>query len=772
MTTSPPSGSEPPPGEDSQAFGRLHPRIQQWIYTQGWRQLRQAQERAAGPILAGNRDVIVAATTASGKTEAAWLPICSALLTPPESTPVTGVQALYVGPLKALINDQYQRLRDLCRHLELPVHRWHGDVAAVRKTKLLRQPGGILLITPESLEALFVNHGPHVAAVLGALRYIVVDELHAFLGTERGAQLQSLLHRIELIARRRIPRIALSATLGEFGAAAAFLRPGHGHDVTVIESTGDEVELRLQLRGYLHAKPAPPQSTTNVPGFPTDEDVNADTGTESNAVRAITDHLYATLRGRDNLVFANSRGDVEIYTDRLNQRCAAANVPTEFLPHHGNLSKELREHAEGRLKDRTTPTTVICTSTLEMGIDIGSVDSVAQLDAPFNVAGLRQRLGRSGRRDGQAAVLRMYVTEPELTDRTPPTDLLRSQLFQAVAMVELLLEHWYEPPDSGQLHLSTLIQQILSVIAQRGGAAPAQLYDALCARGPFARVDQGMFAELLRCLGGHDLITQDSQGLLLPGVHGERLINHYTFYTAFQTPEDYRLVAGGRTIGSMPVDQGVIPGNLLIFAGKRWQILDIDSRAKVIEVKRAGGGRPPRFLGGGGEIADDVRRRMRALYLSEKVPRYLDTTAQQLLCEGRDAFRRHGHATSNIIGWGADTLLFPWRGDRIMNTLAVVLAANGLASERHGIALLTTGAQPADLYRQLSALAAEPAPDAITLADTVSGKEHDKHDQYLSDNLLNHAYASRALDLPGTWESLGELLAQSQTVANRHSTAP
>jgi Lhr-like helicase len=226
MTNSPRSGSEPRalPAEPSRAYALYHPAIQRWIYHRGWDRLRDGQERAAELIIAGERDVIIASATASGKTEAALLPICSVLARQRELGADAGVAALYVSPLKALINDQYDRVADLAEPLDLQVQRWHGDAPASGKARVLRAPAGLLLITPESLEALFVRHADRVPRVFGGLRYVLVDELHSFLGTERGAQLQSLLHRVEAATRRRVPRVALSATLGDYAGAAEFLR--------------------------------------------------------------------------------------------------------------------------------------------------------------------------------------------------------------------------------------------------------------------------------------------------------------------------------------------------------------------------------------------------------------------------------------------------------------------------------------------------------------------------------------------------------------------
>jgi ATP-dependent Lhr-like helicase len=755
----------------STAFDKLHPKIQRWIWAKGWNELRDAQERAVEPVLAGNQDLIIAAATASGKTEAAFLPICSALLgaqlspTPPagsvepaSAVGASGVQALYVSPLKALINDQYGRLDALCEHLELPVHRWHGDVAGSRKAKVLAHPDGILLITPESLEALLVVHGPKIARLFAGLRYVVIDEMHSFLGTERGAQLQSLLHRVELALRRRVPRIGLSATLGDLSAAKNFLRPGRGEHVNEITAADDTQELRLQLRGYETA-PAELTAAEVEQVEARGEQVEAEDLTAGDRL-AIADHLFATLRGTDNLIFANSRRAVEIYADLLRRRCHAARVPNEFVPHHGSLSKELREDAEARLKDRTLPVSAVCTSTLEMGIDIGSVTSIAQLGAPHTVAGLRQRLGRSGRR-GDAATLRLYITEEKVTPQTPPPDALRADLVQAVAMVNLLLRPWNESPDTGGLHLSTLTQQLLSLIAQHGGVTPLQAHQVLCQHGPFSRVHPELFKKLLRALAAEkvDLITQASDGLLLLGTAGERLVNHYSFYAAFRTGVEYRLVANGRTLGMMPVDYPLMPGSLLIFGGRRWKVLTVDDHDKIVELTRSSGGRPPQFAGSGGAgVADEVRREMLAIYQSADIPAYLDANAVRLLGEGRTNFTRFGLHTQPVMSWGADILIFPWRGDRILSTLALALTGNGVEVAQDGVCLTMTGTDRAGAIARLSQLHAGGSPDPLVLAAGVGTKIVEKYDEQLTEELLNEAFAARSLDIDGAWNALGVLL--------------
>lgn len=749
MTTSAPSGSE----SGSRSFDLLHPTVQRWIWQQRWTALHDAQEAAIPAILAGADDVLISAATASGKTEAAFLPICSALAEP---SGAGGFGAVYIGPLKALINDQFGRLEELCGLLEIPVHKWHGDVDAARKARLVRQAAGIVLITPESLEALLANRGTRVPSMFQGVRHIVIDELHSFIGTERGAQLRSLLHRLELAVRRRIPRIGLSATLGDMRAAAEFLRPAGGERVRLIESSSDGQELRLQLKGFLDDAPRPPGPRT--PAGDQSEDIAGGGG------RAIADHLFAVLRGSNNLVFANARQNVEYFTDLLVRRGEQAGVPNEFIPHHGNLSKELREDTEARLKDGSLPVTAVCTSTLEMGIDIGSIASVAQIGPPPGVAALRQRLGRTGRRGGPAT-LRMYAAERELALSSPPQDELRVQLVQMIAVVDLLLDRWCEPPEAGGLHLSTLVQQILSLISQHGGVLPQDAYQALCAQGPFQHVGPGLFKTLLHDLGQADFIRQEKDGLLLHGEEGERIANHYTFYAAFHAPEEYRLVTTGHTLGSLPLAHPLAPGSLMIFAGRRWRIAAVDPRAKVIELAPAGGGNAPAFTGVAADVHDRIRTEMRLVYESDTVPVYLDSGAQRLLAEGRDAYRRLNLARTPLVDWGNDTLLIPLRGDTLMNTLALALHQRGISAARQGAVLILADTAPRHAIDALTALAAEPPPAPESLAALVPDQVIEKYDGVLGEELRTLAYAARKLDVAATWAALPDIVAAAEAGA-------
>lgn len=730
----PPSSSD-----ESQAFFLLDERVRRWVWDQGWTALRDAQEQAVAPILAGDTDVIIAAATATGKTEAAFLPICSKLL----SEENQNACVVYLSPLKALINDQFSRMEQLCERLDIPVHPWHGDISGSKKGKFLKKPTGILLITPESVESLFVNHGTAILQLFGNLLYIVVDELHSFIGSERGQQLQSLLRRIEFAIKRKVPRIGLSATIGDMQLASRFLRPDSADETEMIVSTATGQELQLLLRGYSRTPPS------LVPAEENEEDIQPD-----GSLIEIGENLFKTLRGSSNLIFANRRNRAEFFADFLRDKCEEQHLPNEFWPHHGSLSKELREDAETAIKDKSRPVSIVCTSTLEMGIDIGSVVSIAQVGVPPSVASMRQRLGRSGRREGDPAILRIYIQEDELSERSDPADCLRAGLVQTIAMVRLLLAKWYEPPPSGGLHLSTLVQQMLSLIAQYGGVTAAQAYNVLCKNGPFPLVGQQRFSEFLRCLGEQRLIMQASDGLLLHGQMGERIVNHYSFYTAFVTPEEYRLVSGERTLGTLPIDRPVAVDSLLIFGGRRWLVVEVDSAKKVIVLKPSKGGIPPRFDGQAGWTHDRIRQEMFAVYSERSVPVFLDAQAKELLAEARDNFNRFNLANTKMLPQGSTTYLFCWMGDRVMDTLAAMLRSKGMKAANEGIAIVVKNASPDEVRNCSRVLLKEGLPDAYELARSVANKACEKYDLFLTGDLLSADYAASKLDAEGAFNTV------------------
>ncbi|WP_242111560.1 DEAD/DEAH box helicase [Luteimonas aquatica] len=714
----------------SKAFLQLDARIQHYLWSEGWGALREVQELAIPLILPADQDVIVAASTASGKTEAAFLPALTYLLQQPQAGLI-----VYISPLKALINDQFGRLDRLCENLDVPVWPWHGDITATSKRKFLAKPEGVLLITPESLEATLCNRGTSVAGLFENTTFVIVDELHAFIGSERGKQLQSLLHRIDVALGRHVPRIGLSATLGDMSLAAQFLRPGRS--AAVVDTGSAASPLLIKVKGYeepIEFRAAGSQADANtVP-----------------ASKAIAQHLFKVLRGSNNLIFPNRRQEVERYTHLLNDLCEQARVPSEFWPHHGNLSKEIRYDTETALKQRERPASAVCTSTLELGIDIGAVKSVVQIGVPPSVASLRQRLGRSGRREGEPAILRGYVIEDTLDEHSSLQTRMRIDTVQTAAVVSLLIEHWFEPPAVRGAHYSTLVQQLLSAIAQYGGLTAGQAFALLCSpHAPFDGISTESFAELLRTLGQKEILIQDHSGLLLHGRIGDRIVNHYSFYAAFASDEEFRIVSGDKALGTLPIVQMVSPGQRILFGGRTWEVQDIDEAHKTIYVAPAKGGAPPLFSGGIGRVHTRVRQRMRELYLGDETPGYLDGQAQRFLDEGRAAFHSLALADTIMLNQGSDALLLTWLGDAANEAIACLLTARGATAYAAslGVEVQRSGRSLDDFADLLADIGSEPTPAVDDLLAKASNLAKQKWDELLSPRLLRETYARSNIDL-------------------------
>ncbi|WP_455296586.1 DEAD/DEAH box helicase [Brucella pituitosa] len=725
------------------AFDLLAPQVQRWIWQQKWKQLRNVQEQAIPAILTSG-DVIVSARTAAGKTEAAMLPLITRILA---KDTYDGFALMYVSPLKALINDQFRRLEELCEACGIQVHKWHGDVSSSAKSKARSRPNGIVLITPESLEAILVRRGGDVRRLFSSLDAVVIDELHAFIGSERGMQLQSILNRIEVACdRESIDRIGLSATLGNMSLAAESLRPSGGHQVRIIEGNDEGNGVRLQIRGYYpddqeEKKLIPPDQHSAVP-------------------QRLADDLYRFLRGEKHLLFAGSRQKVELYADLLRHMCDENHVPNEFFPHHGSLSKPEREDLETRLKDDPRPTTAVATTTLELGIDIGSVETVAQIGPGFSISSLKQRVGRSGRRHDKPATLRIFVIERKPERGQHPLDRLNLELVQSIATVELMREGVCEPPNQSGLHLSTLLHQVLALALQYGGISARSAWHILCEKGPFKTVDKALFSQLLRCMGSPDnrLIEQSSDGLLMVGEEGEKITESYEFYPVFATEREYRILHDSRVLGSYPLTSILKPGETLIFSGRRWSVITVDDGARVIQVKPSKGAQLPQFDGKGGDIHDIIVARMREVLQSAGVYPYLDTIAQEMLQSARSAYIELGLTDKAIISFGEGVLLFPWVGTKNLTTLSLALL-----SQDYKTAVLSHAIEVGDgsiegVESLLDRLAVGDTPSNGAMMKGVSHPNIAKFDQYLDWQLMTAVTLRERVNLDQLPQIAGKLL--------------
>lgn len=735
--------------ERADGYNRLHPEIQRWIREEGWTELREVQERSVHTILDGQGDVLISASTAAGKTEAAFLPI----LTMVSERKSQGLSVLYISPLKALINDQHRRLEVLSDRMEIPVVRWHGDAPQAAKQQTIKNPCGVALITPESIEALFVRRPMAARKLLGTLDFVVIDELHAFLKGPRGLQLHSLLRRIDAISPKRPRRVGLSATLGDPALAAEWLEPGSPSSVTLVETLFGAPELRMQVRAIIEPREVESPNGHEDPGHPTALDV-------------IADHAFKTLRGENNLLFAGSRSRVEALSDRLRSRSDEVGVPNEFFPHHGSLSKELREELELRLKKAELPTTAIATTTLELGVDIGSVKSVAQVGAPRSLASLRQRLGRSGRRKGVPAILRIYVREPELSLDADPLDSLRLEVVRAVAAVRLLVDKFVEPPETDASVATVVLHQTLSIIAERGGEKAARLYQAICGSGPLASFAKADYIELLRSMAaeGSKLLEQAPDGTIMLGELGERIAGTKDFYAVFATEEEWKLVTSGRTLGTIPIAKAVVVGTLLTFAGRRWMVTAVDDAAKVLGVEFHRSGNLPKFEGVGYEpLHDRLAEEMRAVLLSDDVPAYLDANAVPLLEEGRVAFKKFSLDRETMVAAGNDTHIFLWRGTVISTLFGIALNSAGYPNTVHDLGVTVAGIMPTEVRKVIAAMAAGPNITVEELSRSVLSLQVAKFDEFVPEQLLRRLWARRHVALETTLRLLIQELSTEPT---------
>lgn len=584
----------------SSSFDLLDTKVQQWVWKQGWTSLKDIQENSIPPILDDNCDVIISAATAGGKTEAVFLPILTNIL---RWESVSGYQVLYISPLKSLINDQFRRLQDMTQNMSINVTPWHGDISSSKKHNSLKDPNGILIITPESLEALFVHNHFKLKKAFGNLKYVVIDELHAFIPTERGKQLQSLMSRIENVIGKHIPRIAMSATFSDFGIVKEFLRQDHCIPCIIPDQGKSNHEIKVLIKDY---------------GYNEESYIN----------KSITNEIFKRLRGENNLVFTNSRHECECFTSLLNEKCREEDVPNEFRIHHGSISKETRTKVEHELQSGSLPITAICTATLELGVDIGKVKSIAQIGTSNSVSGLRQRLGRSGRR-GEASILRVFTFDYK-RKAIGLLDILRDDLFQNIAVIELLKAHKYETPTIDCIHLSTLIQQILSLIAEYGSFYPKDGWKLLCQNGAFSNVSVNLFLKLLRDLGKNDVIRQMENGQIIIGPTGDEILSDKEFYAAFTTYLEFEIInsQNGEHIGSLQAQIGI--GSSIVFGGRKWLVTEIDYRTSRAYVEPSDYGEIPIFFNDYYEIDGIIVQKMKDIYMSDDLYPYLDIKSEAI----------------------------------------------------------------------------------------------------------------------------------------------
>jgi ATP-dependent Lhr-like helicase len=713
-----------------------------------WTQLYQFQVESINAWHDTTKDILLMANTAAGKTEAAFLPIISSLASDHGSG---SVRVLYIGPLKALINDQFQRLEKLCIRAEIPIHRWHGDVDSEKKSKLIKEPSGILLITPESLESLLIKAGNDVKRLFMNLQAIVIDELHVFLDSERGRQLASLINRVEDVRQGLQPtrKIGLSATIGDVSFAKKWLSGKRQDDPVLIKSDMSN-NIELLIKTFIE----------DIPDDLADQNNNQDSQISNLQTNLgnIADHLLSNFTGKTNLVFCNRKSQIEELADNLSQISRQKKIPNQFMVHHGSLSKQLRENVESELKSGR-PCTAICSSTLELGIDVGEVDAVGQIGPPHSVSSLKQRMGRSGRREGKASKLYLYVPIEKCNQKSTLPERLYPDLLQSLSLVLLMLgqegvARWTEPPFVLERDYSTLIQQILSIIVTNGGISASGLYRLSSLKHIFGDISLEEFSLLLRDLGENQLIEQVDGGDLILGLVGERIVSHYEFYAAFETPKNYQVASSTGIIGEVEGKDGFYQiGSYLLLGGKRWKIIDVNEEQMKIVVQSAKGKKLIQWHGMGGQIHRKIRETMRHILLNRVTPAWLENNTKTALRLATEEFYRNSLQNNYIVKEGDLIHIFTWTGSCANHTLHLAFRNAGLSSGEiidQGIAL--TIQKPNFSVEEarnilINFINNSMAPDELCCSAFLEKiPPVGKYGDYLSSKLMARAYAAKWID--------------------------
>lgn len=765
------------------AFDRFAPFVQDFIYEHDWESLRGIQVAAADAIFNTDENVLLTASTASGKTEAAFFPILTLL----DEDPPASIGALYIGPLKALINDQFLRLNDLCEEARIPVWHWHGDVSSSHKRRLLKEPGGILQITPESLEALLLHKHAAVGRLFGDLRFVVIDEVHSLLRGDRGGQTLCLIERLSRMAGVNPRRIGLSATIGDPERTGAFLSAGTGRGCIIPRFQEPRRTWRLSMEHFYTTGPQAPEclvaaagpveaevvATERMDGTralpdPTRPDIPpaADAALLAPTDAAPTDadpglgYIFERTRGAKCLVFCNSREEAEAVCSALRGYCEANHEPDRFLIHHGNISSSFREMAEELMRDPERLDTTVTTATLELGIDIGRLERAFQLNAPFTVSSFLQRMGRTGRR-GEPPEMHFVMREEQPEPRSLMPETVPWELIQGIALVQLYREEkWVEPPQLDRLPYSLLYHQVMATLASCGELSPAELARRVLTLSYFHRVSVDDLRELLHHLIEIGHVETTEGGGLIVGIAGERVTNTFKFYAVFQENEEFTVRSESAELGTIVNPPPA--GERIAIAGHCWLVEEVDWKRHLVYCTQVKGRVPAYFGDCPGDINTHVLERMKRALEEHEVYPYLLGNARARLAQARHVTENAGVAGPHarpLINLGGDTwALFPWLGSYAF------LALERLLKIKCKDALGIRGLDPSRPYfmqlrmredvteEEFFTVVSDAAEQDFPAIDLVYPGEvpyFDKYDEYVPESLVRKGFAEGVLDIAG-----------------------
>lgn len=654
------------------AFDRLDPLVQHHIVnTLGWRDLRPLQEASIEPVLDG-RHCLVLAPTAGGKTEAAMFPLLSRVCG--ERWPAPSI--VYVCPLKALINNLGERLERYCAMLGRKAAVWHGDVTASAKQQARKEAPDVILTTPESLEAMLISVNPVMREHLHKVRVVVVDEIHAFAGDDRGWHLLCVLERLVGLARRDFQRVGLSATVGNPEQLLEWL-------------AGNSQAERVVVAG--EPGPAPPP-----------EVVLDYVGSLENAATMVS-RLH---RGEKRLVFCDSRSRVEALAGMLRARSVSTFVS------HSSLSAEERRRSEEAFA-RGADCVIVATSTLELGIDVGDLDRVIQIDSPNRVASFLQRLGRTGRRAGRPRNFLFLCTDED-------------SLLEAAGLLALWQKGYVEPIVPPPLPYHIMAQQALALCLQNGGMGHRDLLEAL-ERLPAARgMARETIAAILDHLVGTGILASDGTRLFV-GETGEEKFGRRHFLelvSVFTSPPVLSVTDGRQELGVVDQDfflmGGAAEGRVLSLAGRGWRVAYLDWRERRVYVTASEVAGKTTWLGASPGLSLVLCRAIRHVLSDEGISQPWSKRARDRIRQAREeySFARVGE-TAVVRHHDGSHIWYTWAGEAVNSALSEALKRRGIATE-------TVQAYGLNFGARLSREAFEEAMQGLNAQDVVQSISADE----------------------------------------------
>ena len=746
--------------EADRIFARFPSFIQDFIYSHGWETLRDVQISAAKTIFETENNLLLTSATASGKTEAAFFPILSDIY----ENHGDSISVLYIAPLKSLINDQFSRIEELLDASHIKVTHWHGDVAQSHKKKLLQKPEGILQITPESLESMLLNRSNDIVRIFGSLKYVVIDEIHTLIGSDRGSQIICQLKRIAHIIGHTPRRVGLSATIGDPEKAAEWLSAGTGKATDIPLFPQGQIKWRLGLE-HFYIQNINEDQSKDTPSLPEGSDEKKRKYAELDAGY---EYMYDCVKSKKSLVFSNSREETEYVTATLRQIAAKRGEKDIFLIHHGNLSASIREEAEAKMKDEEIHAVTCATVTMELGIDIGRLERILQNDSPNSVSSFLQRLGRSGRR-GEPPEMMMVFREENPLPNTPLPQLIPWSLLRAIAIIQLYIEERFiEPPQNKKLPFSLLFQQTLSVLGAYGELTPVRLAEKVLSLPPFAFISKEDYRTLILSMLEHDYIEMTEEKGLIVGMAGERLLNSFKFYAVFKDSDDYTVRCESDEIGTITTPPPV--GDRFALAGRVWEVEELDIPRKLIYVTPVLGKMEVSWPGDYGEIHTKILERMKKVLMEDTDYPYLKPNAKKRLEVARNLARNTGMLEHSIVGLGGYTYcLFPWLGTRSFRTLRKFIQQNASEfkinnMEFEGCCYMIFKME-CDSRHFIESLCKKVDSFGIDCASLIKSGElpvFEKYDEHIPGELLRKAYAVDKLRADEAEKRLREIKAEWQ----------